>query len=996
MSDSVPLLEARAAITQALMKTPEDPHWLLLQARSDLLNESYDPAIDTLKRLHASDPANVAVLTDLASAYLMRAKATDTPTDEATALDYLEQASRLAPKNPVVLYNQAVVLQDLFQYSNAIEAWKRFLAVERDPAWVADGKRRLAEIEANEAKVKAQQSRLDPFMGSPEGMLHLARSPAVVADYDEELSTIYLPLLLKTAFPLAASGNSSAHDSIPHPAECTDACSAARALLQAIAASLATHHHDVWLQDFLRSSGGSGFAAGANLLAGGLAADAVGNVGSAVQPTEDSLRYFQQTGNISGYLRARTEQIFILEHLLEDRECHRDAAGMPQMLAEHSYPWMTAQFWADESGCHSQQNDFAGALASLHNSLQASQAANYRIVNMRAFSFIATLEESIGDRNLAWKMDMQGLRRYWSGNYPVVRGYQFYSELGYVEQAGPRLYSSVPFQSEALQAILPLHFLQTINLDRFLLVKAEIRAGEMREAAQQLQIAHAEEAALPEKASYQNSLNNIQIFLAEAYLAHSDAVAAKKMLAAVSASLADAGNRDLELRYAEAMGHLALLEGRPDEAESELTRALALAERGYDETRGTQDRVDWIERARPTYAALTLLRLHQGKSPLEALAIWERYRILSSGVSLQTWCHDDALDCLARPLDAAARALKQETIVGTIRLDRSLLVWTMDDRGVRFREEGIDPDRFDLLCHTFEETLATPASSEASIHFYGERLAVPLLAPVAATLDSQRTLVFDLDDSMEFLPVDALPWKTGYLGLQIATSTVHSILLADRRPSPGNSSLASVVVGASNPGDPEVPRLPEARAEALAVAGFLTRPKVFVGGDALASSIKAAAPHAALIHFAGHTMFADGGTRLLLAQPAKTGPDWLDARAFESHDFADCRLVVLSACSTGKREERDSDDIQDIVQTLTAEGAQQIVATHWDVDSEASVPLMKDFYSGLARGLTVPQALLRAESAMGATAEYRHPYYWAPYYVIGMGKPNLKELLHDE
>jgi CHAT domain-containing protein len=320
----------------------------------------------------------------------------------------------------------------------------------------------------------------------------------------------------------------------------------------------------------------------------------------------------------------------------------------------------------------------------------------------------------------------------------------------------------------------------------------------------------------------------------------------------------------------------------------------------------------------------------------------------------------------------------------------------MDDRGVQFHEVGIDPDRFDLLCRTFEETLATPASSEASIRFYGDKLAGSLLAPVASELDPHRTLVFDLDDSMEFLPVAALPVKGRYLGLQVPVSTVHSVLLASRHPGTTNASLDSVVVGASDPGDTEVPLLPEARAEALAVAAVLARPKVFVGGDALATSIEAAAPHAALLHFAGHTRLVDGGTRLLLAQPVKSGRDWLDARAFRSRSFANCRLVVLSACSTGKREERDSDDIQDIVQTLAAEGTQQIVATHWDVDSAASVSLMKEFYSGLARGLTVPQAMLQAKKAVSTTAEYRHPYFWAPYYVIGLRTTNLKELFHDD
>jgi CHAT domain-containing protein len=57
---------------------------------------------------------------------------------------------------------------------------------------------------------------------------------------------------------------------------------------------------------------------------------------------------------------------------------------------------------------------------------------------------------------------------------------------------------------------------------------------------------------------------------------------------------------------------------------------------------------------------------------------------------------------------------------------------------------------------------------------------------------------------------------------------------------------------------------------------------------------------------------------------------------------------------------------------------------------------MKDFYAGLAQGLTVPHAMLQAVRAVSATAEYRHPYFWAPYYVIGISRSNLKELLHHE
>ncbi|MBB6147135.1 CHAT domain-containing protein [Silvibacterium bohemicum] len=995
MSDSVPLLEARAAITQALMKTPEDPHWLLLQARSDLLNESYDPAIDTLKRLLAADPGNVSALTDLASAYLMRSRASEAATDEATALDYLEQAARREPNNSIVIYNEALVLQDLFQYSNAIAAWKRFLAVEHDPAWVADGKKRLAEIEALEAKVKAQQSRLDPFLGNPEGMLHLARSPAMIADYDEELSTVSLPHLLQAAFPPPAV-DSSFSNSSPPESKCTETCSAARTLLRAVAASLREHHRDQWLEDLLAGAATPGYVAGVRLLARALDDGRYANPANALKEAQEAQAAFQHTGNIAGIAAARVQQVYDLEHLLDPRVCLLVAHDLQSSVSSGRYPWQESLFWSDQSSCYARQNDFADAMASLHRALTISSDAGYRVIHLRALGFAASDEEAMGNRGRAWKMNMQVLRDYWSGNYPMIRRLQPYVSLAYTEQRSSRFYSAELLRREAVSVAALQGNPEQLNSNRFLLVKAEIQAGDTLAARRDLEIAKSELVSLPDHVALRGAAANTGILLAEAYLVRGDAQAAARMLETVASDVDAIGNREMELSYTATAGRLALQQGNYQLAADRLTRGLADAEAAYGEVKDQQDRIDWIESSRGIYAALVLLWQRQGKDPLESLALWERYRILSSGVSLQNWCHGADLACLAQPLEAARRHLKQETIVGTIRLDHSLLLWTMDGQGVRMHEVGIEPERFDLLCHAFSEVLATPASSEAQIRFYGARLAASLLTPVASSLEAHRTLVFDLDDSMEFLPVAALPVNGRYLGLQFGTSTIHSVLLASREPEMAKLPRPGVVVGASDPGDPEASRLPEAKSEALAVAGFLHRPKVFVGDEAAAGAVAAAAPHAALIHFAGHTRYVNGVTQLLMASSAGSGPDWLDARTFGPHAFADCRLVVLSACSTGKKEERESDDIQDIVQTFTTEGAQQVVATHWDVDSAASVALMKEFYSGLARGLAVPQALLQAENSVSTITEYRHPYYWAPYYVFGMSTTNLKELLHND
>jgi len=55
------------------------------------------------------------------------------------------------------------------------------------------------------------------------------------------------------------------------------------------------------------------------------------------------------------------------------------------------------------------------------------------------------------------------------------------------------------------------------------------------------------------------------------------------------------------------------------------------------------------------------------------------------------------------------------------------------------------------------------------------------------------------------------------------------------------------------------------------------------------------------------------------------------------------------------------------VDTLASLGVPDVVATRWQIDSTSAVPMMDAFYGGLARGLSVPQALTAARSPLSAT-----------------------------
>jgi CHAT domain-containing protein len=92
---------------------------------------------------------------------------------------------------------------------------------------------------------------------------------------------------------------------------------------------------------------------------------------------------------------------------------------------------------------------------------------------------------------------------------------------------------------------------------------------------------------------------------------------------------------------------------------------------------------------------------------------------------------------------------------------------------------------------------------------------------------------------------------------------------------------------------------------------------------------------------------------------------------------------VLSACATGTREASWNHPLQSIVETFGALGVPEVVATRWQIDSEASVPFIDAFYGGLSKGNTVAMALTSARRVQFENSKYRNPYYWGAYYVTG-------------
>jgi CHAT domain-containing protein len=95
-------------------------------------------------------------------------------------------------------------------------------------------------------------------------------------------------------------------------------------------------------------------------------------------------------------------------------------------------------------------------------------------------------------------------------------------------------------------------------------------------------------------------------------------------------------------------------------------------------------------------------------------------------------------------------------------------------------------------------------------------------------------------------------------------------------------------------------------------------------------------------------------------------------------------LLVLSACETAVGDERAALGLAGIA---VRAGARSTVATLWQVSDASSAIFMAEFYRQLATvkesQTTKAEALRQAQLLLLKNSEYQHPYFWAPYVLIG-------------
>jgi CHAT domain-containing protein len=338
------------------------------------------------------------------------------------------------------------------------------------------------------------------------------------------------------------------------------------------------------------------------------------------------------------------------------------------------------------------------------------------------------------------------------------------------------------------------------------------------------------------------------------------------------------------------------------------------------------------------------------------------------------------------------------------------------------------------------EVLETMAARNADPKIALAQLYAMVVAPIEGELKalewqpgaqqgSVPTLLWSLDDALRYLPMAAL-----YDGHHYMVERFNNVLFTPESyghmgdaPLKDGPALYVLAMGLSKSYG-GLPALPGVMPELDSVVHDPSVPeshgpmegKLLPNEQFTLAALKTelvAGKSFSVVHIASHFVEETGAGSepfLMLGGNDKGDPDGFEwnLSAMESSPvaFEGTRLLTLSACSTAKDyTTRDGTEMDSLGMIAQQKSAEAVLATLWDVNDASTSRLMSDFYSrwlknpaaGKAEALRGAQlALLKGPSATpggksqrgfevespsnaAPQATYAHPFYWAPFVLIG-------------
>ena len=359
----------------------------------------------------------------------------------------------------------------------------------------------------------------------------------------------------------------------------------------------------------------------------------------------------------------------------------------------------------------------------------------------------------------------------------------------------------------------------------------------------------------------------------------------------------------------------------------------------------------------------------------------------------------------------------QNLVVG----DKLWVLWTSPQKGTQaITVANVTATQLTETIQRFQSQLSRPSSNLVDLKTTSHQLYTWLLPPVLQTQlahSPKQTLIFSLDHVTRYVPMAALYDGKQYLSERYSLVNIISAETDVHDRLSANVEDTSVLAVGVSKGLAGFSPLPHVSNELAAIVKEGDR-GIYPGLKQLNEefTLKTLRDHLKsyrIVHIATHGKFdPQSVTRsfLLLGD----GQSLPVTEIEKLTNLTQTHLVVLSACQTGLSHlGKNGTEISGMSGYFLYRGAKSVLASLWSVDDASTSVLMQVFYKKLATGkLTKAEALRQAQQELRSgtipknstmarsditiqfvgdarspspTQNFSHPYYWAPFVLIGNG-----------
>ncbi|MGC9505923.1 CHAT domain-containing protein [Baaleninema sp.] len=268
-----------------------------------------------------------------------------------------------------------------------------------------------------------------------------------------------------------------------------------------------------------------------------------------------------------------------------------------------------------------------------------------------------------------------------------------------------------------------------------------------------------------------------------------------------------------------------------------------------------------------------------------------------------------------------------------------------------------------------------------------------LLQPIEAELaeSNVKTIAFVLDGPLRNLPMSILHDGDRYLVEQYGIALSPGLKLIDPKPLE-RGEMKALIAGLSEQVTDDFDPLPQVLEEVESIRDRIPNSQVLLNQEFTETTVRSILQRDRypIVHLATHGQFSSSSDdTFILTWPSQADNDYrinvnelqtlLQTQDVSGEDAIE--LLVLSACQTAAGDDRAALGLAGVAFRA---GARSTIATLWPVSDEATSNFMRQFYQELSdKSIARSEALRRAQNLLINSESFAHPFFWAPYTLIG-------------